>query len=608
MYKIGGFFHPEGVCLNNPAHFQKRLEDMGTAMEKNGETGTKLWLGTHMGLSGSGLISKACGSGILSVSFCGELYNAGELLTELKSLGHSFQASCDEEIILEAYLEYGTAFIKHLNGIFAFALADTLRQTLFLFRDRIGSKPLFYTILNDGQLFFASAIPALLSLSEVQPALDISGANEIFSLGPARSPDCGIFCGIKEVLPGHVLILTPEKRKEQAYWKLESHPHMDTWETTVERTAFLITDAVCRQMEASEPVCTFLSGGLDSSLVSAICAQALRRRGKTLTTFSFDFRENDACFQSNDFQPTRDRPYIEEMAGYLHSRHHFLECDSERLAKYLTDSVLAHALPAMGDIDSSLLYFCSIVKDICSVALTGECADEIFGGYPWFYKEECLNAPDFPWTMDLSPRKALLKDEILELLHMDEYVKTACRSSLDLLPLCTEDTKKEARLREIAWLNLNWFMRTLLERMDRAADFSGLKARVPFADHRIIEYLWNVPWEMKAKDRMPKGLLRHAAEGLLPEEILWRRKSPYPKTYDTRYETLLIGQMKEILHDPSSPVMEFLDKEKTERFLQIPSDYGTPWYGQLMAGPQMLAYLIQVNFWLKHYSISLKLS
>lgn len=616
MYKITGFFHPEGVYLNNRDYFQERLKAMGGSLRKNKEDQTKLWLSAYMGLSGTGPlqtengsspISKACGSGIVAVSLCGELYNSGELRTELKHLGHSFQTSADEEILLEGYLEWGADFVKQLNGIFAFAICDTGRQTVLLFRDRIGSKPLFYTVLKDGQLAFASRIRSLLSLPEVKPALDAAGANEIFSLGPARSSGCGIFRGIREILPGHILILTPEGRREEPYWKLESRPHTDSWERTVEKTVFLVTDAISRQLDSSEPVCTFLSGGLDSSLVSAVCARKFAARGKTLTTFSFDFMENDACFQSNDFQPSRDRPYAEQIVRFLHTDHHYLECSSAVLFSRLTDSVLAHDLPAMGDIDASLLHFCSMVKNTSAVALTGECADEIFGGYPWFYREDCLNFPGFPWTMDLSPRKALLKDEIIKLLHMDEYVQNACHSSLTLLPVCKEDTKKEARQREIVWLNLNWFMRTLLERMDRAADFSGLKARVPFADHRIIEYLWNVPWEIKAKDHTAKGLLRHAAKGLLPEEVLWRRKSPYPKTYDTHYEALLRKQMQEIIHDPSSPVMEFLDREKAERFLQMPSDYGKPWYGQLMAGPQMLAYLIQINFWLSHYCIALKL-
>ena len=616
MYKIAGFFHPEGVYLNNMAYFQDRLNTMADPLKKHKEDRIKRWLSACMGLlaagpsqqkAGGSPISKACGSGIITAALCGEFYNSGELRTELSHLGHSFQSFSDEEILLEGYLEWGKDVAAHLNGIFAFAVCDTARQVLLLCRDRIGSKPLFYTVFKDGELAFSSRIRSLLSLPEIKPELDLAGANEIFSLGPARSSGCGIFCGIREVLPGHVLILTPERKTEEPYWTLKSRPHSDSWEKTAEKTAFLVTDAVSRQLDSDEPVCTFLSGGLDSSLVSAICARKFAAGGKTLTTFSFDFSENDACFQSNDFQPSRDRPYAEQMVRFLHTDHHYLECSSAVLANRLTDSILAHDLPAMGDIDASLLHFCSMVKNTSSVALTGECADEIFGGYPWFYKKDCLTFHGFPWTMDLSPRKALLKDEIVRLLHMDEYVQNACDVSLSLLPVCKEDSKKEARQREIVWLNLNWFMPVLLERMDRAADFSGLKARIPFADHRIIEYLWNVPWELKAKDHTAKGLLRHAARGLLPEEVLWRKKSPYPKTYDTHYETLLAGQMREIIHDPSSPVMEFLDREKTERFLQMSSDYGKPWYGQLMAGPQMLAYLIQINFWLSHYRIALKL-
>ena len=312
MYKIAGFFHPEGVYLNNRAYFQERLNAMGDSLKKNGKGQTRLWLSSCICLSETGpsepetassLISKAFGSGIVAVAFCGELYNSNELRTELKHLGHSFQSSSDKEILLESYLEWGMAFVKRLNGIFAFAICDTACQTLLLFRDRIGSKPLFYTVLKDGELAFSSRIRSLLSLPEIKPELDLTGANEIFSLGPARSSGCGIFCGIREVLPGHVLILTPERKTEKPYWTLESHPHGDSWEKTVEKTSFLVTDAISRQLDSAEPVCTFLSGGLDSSLVSAVCARKCAAVGKTLTTFSFDFTENDIYFQSNSFQP-----------------------------------------------------------------------------------------------------------------------------------------------------------------------------------------------------------------------------------------------------------------------------------------------------------------
>ena len=261
----------------------------------------------------------------------------------------------------------------------------------------------------------------------------------------------------------------------------------------------------------------------------------------------------------------------------------------------------------MADVDSSLLYFCSQVQKTCKVALTGECADEIFGGYPWFHKQECFNAGTFPWTMDLSARQVLLSDDFLHELQMESYVQEAYASSVSQVPVLAGESPEEARRREISYLNLIWFMQTLLNRMDRTSMYSGLEARVPFADHRIVEYLWNVPWEMKAKDGVVKNLLRQAGKEFLPDEILFRRKSPYPKTYDKRYEELLARRVREILEDPHSPSLSFLDRNKVLRFLSSPSDYGKPWYGQLMAAPQMMAYVIQIDFWLRRYRPAIQL-
>ena len=243
------------------------------------------------------------------------------------------------------------------------------------------------------------------------------------------------------------------------------------------------------------------------------------------------------------------------------------------------------------------------MKKYNKVALTGECADEIFGGYPWFHKEACFQANTFPWTMDLQARKVLLKKDFINYLNMDRYVAETYEKSVNETPVLAGENPKEARRREISYLNLRWFMQTLLNRMDRSSMYSGLEARVPFADHRIIEYVWNVPWDIKTRNGVVKNLLREAGRGLLPEEILFRQKSPYPKTYDTNYEKLLIQRVREMMADLSAPVMEFLDKKKLETFLKSPSDYGNPWYGQLMAGPQMLAYMLQMNEWMKRYDV-----
>lgn len=613
MCGIAGFYNPFEHYLKSPGHYKDILASMAQVQSHRGPDDSGVWLGEHGGLSHARLsiidlwggrqpMVKSGSGQTFSIVYNGEIYNTQELRQELMSLGHSFQTSSDTEVILTGYMESGPDFVKRLNGIFAFAIMDTARKRLCLFRDRCGVKPLFYTVRGD-ELIFASELKGILACPGVIPALDKKGLNEIFSIGPARTSGCGVLKGMEELLPGHFLICSQEGFHLKRYWKLESFPHRDSYEKTVEKTAFLVKDAITRQMVSDVPICTFLSGGVDSSLVSAVCAMELKKQGRRLTTFSFDFVDNDKYFKANSFQPSQDRPFVDQMVRYLNSDHHYLECGNETQADRLYDSVLAHDLPAMGDIDSSMVQFCSMVKDYNKVALTGECADEIFGGYPWFHKKELFEARTFPWTMDLGARKTLLKDSFLEYLEMDDYVRNAYEQSVAETPALAEDTPEEARRREISWLNLRWFMQTLLNRMDRASMYSGLEARVPFADHRIIEYVWNVPWDMKTRNGVVKNLLRQSGKGLVPDDILFRRKSPYPKTYDTAYETLLVHRVREMMSDVNCPVMDFLDRRKLERFLTSPSDYGRPWYGQLMAGPQMLAYILQINFWLTAYKI-----
>ncbi len=613
MCGIAGFYHREKDYGENEMHYYLLLERMHQQLQRRGPDDAGVYLTRHCGLSHSRLsiidisgghqpMVRTAGGKTCAIVYNGELYNGDELRHMLKERGWTFETTCDTEVILVGFMEFGPEFVQKLNGIFAFAAFDSREETLYLFRDPMGVKPLFYTI-QEGELIFASELKGILAHPWVKAEIDQKGFNEIFGIGPARSPGCGVLKGIYEVRPGEFLICRKEGIQKNTYWKLESHPHTDSYERTIETVSFLVQDSIRRQMVSDVPICTFLSGGVDSSLVSAVCAAELGKQGKRLATFSFDFVGNQKNFKANAFQPSQDRPYVKQMAAYIGSKHTFLECDNKHQIEMLYDSVKAHDLPAMADVDSSMLYFCSQVSKTYKVTLTGECADEIFGGYPWFHKEECMKANLFPWTMDLSPRKELLSEEFLDYLQMDTYVSECYHRSVAETPRWEGDSPKEARRREIAYLNLKWFMQTLLNRMDRTSMYSGLEARVPFANTRIIQYVWNVPWQMKAKDGVVKNLLREAGRGLLPEEVLFRRKSPYPKTYDPRYEELLKQMVREIILDGSSPVLQFIDQRKMEEFLSKSSDYGKPWYGQLMAGPQMLAYLLQVDEWMRRYQV-----
>ena len=617
MCGIAGFSNFNMNYKEEPGKWYAILQQMNKTQKHRGPDDDGVFLSRRIGLShvrlsildpegGRQPMTKQLGDHCCTICFNGEIYNMPALRKELEQEGASFTTTSDTEVILTGYLYHGWEYVKRLNGIFAFCIWDESLNILYLFRDRLGVKPLFYT-LRQNTLVFSSELKGILSYPGVEPVIGQEGLCEIFGLGPAKTYGKGVFQDIKELLPGYFLEFHGSALHQKPYWQLVSKPHEDSWEETVEKTRYLVTDAVKLQMLSDVPICTFLSGGVDSSLVTAICSRELQKQGKQLDTYSFDFKDNDANFQANAFQPSQDRPWVDKMVAHAGTNHHYLECNNDDLYAYLFEAVDARDLPCMADVESSMLYFCRKVSAHHKVTLTGECADEIFGGYPWFHKKECFEADCFPWSMDLTPRTMLLSDDLLDHLPIEDYARSAYRATISETPILESDSPEEKRRREISYLNLKWFMQTLLDRMDRTSMHTGLEARVPLADHRIVEYVWNVPWNMKCRDGVVKGLLRESAKEYLPDSILYRKKSPYPKTYDPAYENLLKENLLSVLRDNNAPLSGLIDQKKAVRFMECPSDYGKPFYGQLMAGPQLLAYLLQVNYWLEHYHIQIKL-
>lgn len=597
---------------------ERRWREVLVAMRQSiahrGSDQTGEFLDRHVGLGhtrlsirdlemGAQPMTRRVGGAEYTVVYNGELYNTDELKAALEPEHFTYETTCDTEVLLLAYIALGPDFARQLNGIFSFAIWDGAANRLLLGRDQLGVKPLFYA-LRDGTLVFGSEPKALFHFPGLQPEVDADSFREIFGVGPARTAGCGVFKGVREVRPGCIAVFDRDGFREEPYWGLVSTPHTDSYDETVSHVGWLVRDAIRRQMVSDVPVCTFLSGGIDSSIVTAVAARKLAEDGVMLNTFSFDFRGNAEYFHPNSFQPAQDRPFVERMLDACSTHHTYLECDEELLAALLDDAVLAKDLPGMADVDASLLYFCSLVARHNKVALTGECADEIFGGYPWFYRPELLNCGTFPWSRDLSPRTMLLEEAFARSLDLPDYVHARYEQTLQAVPQFPGEPEDEQRRREISYLNIRWFMTTLLDRMDRTSMYWGLEARVPFADHRIVEYLWNVPWSMKYRDGTEKHLLRAACGDLLPKEIAWRKKSPYPKTYSPAYERALARRFEQILQDANAPVRPLLDEKKARAFLKTPAEYGKPWFGQLMAAPQLMAYLIQVNFWLKQYHLS----
>lgn len=531
-----------------------------------------------------------------TIVYNGEIYNTEELKFRLSSFSVDFQTTGDTEVILYSYLVLGPDIFKDINGIFAFAIYENGR--LILVRDHIGVKPLFY-YHDENQFVFASEIKGIFSFG-IKPEIDENSWCEIIGLGPAHTLGNGVFKGISEVLPGHYLLIDENKISDSCFWSLKDKEHKESYEETIRHCSDLITDSIKRQMVSDIPICTFLSGGLDSSLVSAIVAKELGPGN--LRTYSFDFTDNDKNFKASAFQSSMDRPFVDIMVKHIRSNHTYLECDNKNQIDCLYKTTDARDMPCMADVESSMLYFCSLVAKECRVTLTGECADEIFGGYPWFHREEMLNQNTFPWSYDMSARTFLFKDEFIKSLDLQNYVNHAYKDSVAECPILSSDNIIEQNRRKISWLNIRWFMMTLLNRMDRCSMYSGLEARVPYADYRILEYVFNIPWNYKCHNGQTKSLIIECARDYLPPEVLYRKKSPYPKTYDPHYEQLLGNMLLEELSS-NTRLNEIIDRKCLDKFIASTKDYGKPWYGQLMAGPQMLAYLLQIGYWLRKYHL-----
>lgn len=548
----------------------------------------------------------------------GELYNTPEIRQELLSRGYSFEGHSDTEAVLLSYMEWGPSCVERLNGIFAFGIWDSREQNLFVTRDRLGVKPLFYSE-KAGSLIFASELKALLKHPDISPTLGQEGLSEIFLVGPARSPGVGVFEGISELKPGHALKYSANGLSIYRYWALPNNIHEDDLNTTTQKIRELFLDTVKRQLVSDVPIGTLLSGGLDSSAITAIAAvaQAENQKG-SLPTFSVDYADNDKYFLPNAFQPGADGPWIERMSQAFNTQHTNCKFNIPELVESLKDSTLARDLPGMADVDASLLLFSREIKQRITVGLSGECADEIFGGYPWFHRQESLEAQTFPWALHVENRLQVLSPELIDRLQPHSYLKKRYEEALSEIPnlpgsgtihqdsrTLSGELQREARIREISYLTITRFMPTLLDRKDRMTMATGLEVRVPFCDHRLVEYAWNIPWEMKAIEGREKGLLRHALTGILPEDVLWRRKSPYPKTHHPNYLSSVRTWLQEIIEDSTSPILPFLNLPELRSLMKlsdtIPS--GRPWFGQLMDIPQLFAYLIQTNFWLKENKI-----
>lgn len=531
-------------------------------------------------------------------TFAGRLYNAHALKRELGLRGRELQDSTDEQIALNAYMEWGSGCTEHLFGVFTFAIWDQVARTLFLARDRLGKCPMFYHV-KDGRLVFASELKALLAFG-VPAILGEEGVMEIMALAPARKPGSGVFRGIEELRGGFNLIFHTQGHRLHRYWQMKSQDHADDVVETAEKIRALLERNVRREIDFGGDITSLLSGGLDSSGVSCIASEHCKEKGGQLHTASLEYLENEKYFEPNVFQPNSDPEYAEYMRLHLGSIHQKIVLDTPQLAASLEEAMCARSLPGMADVDSSLLLlFRQIGGD---AVLSGECADELFGGYPWFLEENAFTGGNFPWARSMELRRLLAAPGI-SFLPFEDYTARCLDDTLLETPLPSGCSKQEAYYRRLFYTCLHWFGASLLERKERISALAGIEARLPYYEEELVQYAWNIPYDMKRFGGMEKGILRKALSGLVPEKVLQRKKSPFPKTWHASFSHAMADQIRLLLEDASAPVFDLYSRKAVEELLD--GQMQGRWYGQLMGTPQLLGHILQVNAWMRDFHVTL---
>ena len=560
-------------------------------------------------------IKKACDAPCVSkgrMTLCAEdIASEGELVAmaegrmrNRRELANKLNCSAGvsaSHLVLKAYIKWGERYPEYIEGPVVTCIMDTANDTMILSRDRMGEKPLFYTD-NVKATCFSDHPDTLLKTASAAPIMDADGIRELFGLGPARTPGRTYLKEIKMLEPGCSLILKEDSVRTKRYFFIEDSPHEESAQMTIDHTRELLEQAMDDIYELNPAV--MLSGGLDSTALTAL----LNQRDKRILSFSVDYRNNARDFSANAFRPEMDAPYIEMAVRAFRTQHRTIVLEQKDLARMLSHAVSMRGFPGMADIDSSLLLFASQIGRYTRSVVSGECGDEVFGGYPWFNREGELPDDTFPWSGSVDLRNSLLKPEIRSKIRLKEYVSDIYRSRIAMAEPSYSCNSKDRNLRIMQKLCFEYFMPNLQERAVCMCEGSGVKVLTPLCDDRLVSYIYNVPWEMKFMGGIEKGLFREAVRDILPDALLMRKKSPYPKTCSPVYGDIVRRLAMNLVSDTDAPIFECVDRETVKRIAESSLDpVETPWYGQLMSGAQMLGYLLQINTWMRDRNVTVSL-
>lgn len=538
------------------------------------------------------------------VTYDGDIYNKDEVRRELLARGNYLDSDDEEEMVLKAYVTWREGCLERFEGVFSLGIWEVESRKLFLARDPIGAKSLFYSVLKDG-IIFANHIKYIFTGENVKPEITYEGIAELLALGPSRRGGSAILKNVAQLEAGSYMEYSLGNCRVFKYADFEAYENKEEFESIVDNVREIVVDSILKQYSGDKDVCALLSGGLDSSIVTAVVAEAVRHNGRRLKTFSVDYEGNDVYFKSNDFQPNHDGEWIKKMSEFSDTEHTTMKLSNEALVESLHEAMTLRGFPGMGDIDTSLMVFCKGMSKHAKVGMGGECADEVFGGYPWFHRKELRDSDFFPWIRSISERNEYINDEIKENFNVLEFAKDVYRDELNKVPRLHSETSDERKIREVGYLTYRWFLPVLLERQDKMARIADFSIRAPFCNFKLMKYVYNIPWKYRIHGDVEKGILRYAFKDLLPDEVCYRKKSPYPKTYNPVYTDLIESEFREIMNNGNSPILAIVNKDNVMKLTQSGIESTRPWFGQLMKGPQVMAFLIQVNDWLKEYKIDI---
>ena len=590
--------------LNDISHsdyIEKTYENLKNKFNVNQKL--DLFKTNHINLS-NGFLNKSFDKDRYVIMYNGNIFNIKELKRELTAKGYKFSTKTnlkkekvipmesinkflEAEILLTSYHEYKEKFLDHLNGTFSICIYDKSNNIVFLSRDRIGIKPLYYTKnKTDDSFIFSSNIKDILNVPTMKAVLDKQGALELIGIGPAHSPGFTYFKDIYELLPGHYAIYSNIGLVTHKYWDLQSKECTDNELQSTNIIYSLIKNSTKLQINDSQKIGILFPESINTSILVSIA----NKIAPDVNTFSYNLVNSSA--------KNKTQSYINTNKKYYNIDNYNIISDSKVLHSLLVPAMMAKDMPGMACIDSTMLEFFSSIKDSgYSKCISSLCSNEIFESTNKLYNS-------FPLSISTNIRSNLINKNIANQQILEAYIDAAYNDitkDINFSGNENEDTKANKKSK---YIYIKWYMNSLIERINHISSNINLEVNLPYLDYRIIEYIYNIPNQIDNNDKPENYILKNIYTKIYPNLTLSSNVSS--EVCELNYTNTLEHELKKILNDNESKLLKIIDKEYVLQILNLKgSNLCINVYDDLISYSQILAYLIQTEYWLNIYDIEI---